>query len=90
MNTGKKIWITILFAIGGGAITGLVGSGVLFLIESIWPDGLIADLSVGTTFLVTVLPGIVASFYWSFFYIKKQKNETKHLDDHIPKNEQKF
>ncbi|MCM2677559.1 hypothetical protein [Alkalicoccobacillus plakortidis] len=90
MKTSKVIWITLLFAIGGGVLTGLIGSGVLFIVESIWPDGLIADLSVGATFLVTVLPGIVASFYWSYFYIKKRKNETKHLDDHVPEDEDKI
>ncbi|MDQ0208761.1 hypothetical protein [Alkalicoccobacillus murimartini] len=82
------IWI--LFAIGGGFITGAVGTGVLFIVQAIWPDGLVADLSIGTTFLVTVLPGIVGSFYWSYFYIKKKKNETKHLEDHIPENESKI
>ncbi|TSB45993.1 hypothetical protein [Alkalicoccobacillus porphyridii] len=90
MDNGKKIMLSIFFAIGGGIVTGIIGTGVLFIIEAIWPDGLLSGLSVPTTFLVTVLPGIVAGVYWAYFYIKKQKHETKHLDDHVPKNEEKF
>lgn len=90
MDIGKRVWLTILFAIGGGIITGIAGTGVLFIVEQVWPDGLVEGLPVGVTFLVTFLPGVVAGVYWAYFYIKKRKHETKHLNDHLDEHEKKF
>ncbi|WP_059104071.1 hypothetical protein [Shouchella shacheensis] len=76
-----RAFVFILFAIGGVLLTGLAGILFRYIIALVWPDGFIAGFSIWGSFFVTALPGLVGSLYWAYFFIKKERHETKHLDD---------
>lgn len=83
MKTGK-IHITfmfILFGIAGALLTGVAGQGLLYLARAFWDDELLGTISYMTAFIVAAVPGFTGSFYWTYFFIKKERRETKHLHD---------
>lgn len=73
--------VLISFGLGGVVITGLAGIGILYLVRIIWDDQLFASISYLGAFFIAAVPGLVGSLYWSYFFIKKERHETKHLDD---------
>ncbi|MED4130687.1 MULTISPECIES: hypothetical protein [Shouchella] len=83
MKTSKRhiTVVFILFAIGGSVLTGITGVGLLYLSRLIWHDQLFESITYLGAFFVAALPGFIGSLYWAYFFIKKERRETKHLDD---------
>ncbi|KQL58959.1 MULTISPECIES: hypothetical protein [Bacillaceae] len=86
-SKGHITIVFILFAIGGSVLTGIAGVGLLYLARWILHDQLFESISYVGAFFVAALPGFIGSLYWAYFFIKKEKRETKHLDDGHRHNE---
>lgn len=72
-------FVFILFAVVGSLLTGFAGTGLLYLIRTFWYEELFESISYLAAFVIAAVPGLIGSLYWTYFFIKKERRETKHL-----------
>ncbi|MBM7839937.1 membrane associated rhomboid family serine protease [Alkalihalobacillus xiaoxiensis] len=73
--------VFILFALAGSAATGIVGPALLYVSRMVFSQELLESISYVAAFFIAAVPGFIGSFYWSYFFIKKERRETKHLHE---------